>query len=110
MRWGCIHGKLHNQPIQHLRAADLNVKKVKRSRYLSEQEIFWIVHALRASTRSSPKNKAIIMLLFFGCWVSELRLSKKSDFDFQQMLWILPAENHKMGDKTLKQKLSYNTS
>ena len=44
----------------------------------------------------------LIMLLFFGCRVSELRLSKKSDFDFQQMIWIVPPENHKMGDRTHK--------
>lgn len=102
MRWGCIHGKLQNQPIQHLKAADLNVKKVKRQRYLSEQEIFWIV---QASLRSaiSPKNKAILIsLLFFGCRVSELRLAKKSDFDFKKGIWYVPPENHKMGDRTHK--------
>lgn len=103
MRWGCIHGKLKYQPIQHLRAADLNVKKVKRSRYLSEQEIFWVVHAALRSNAISAKNKAIIiMLLFFGCRVSELRLAKKSDFDFQEMIWYIPPENHKMGDRTHK--------
>lgn len=103
MRWGCIHGKLKYQPIQHLRAADLNVKKVKRSRYLSEQEIFWVVHAALSSNAISAKNKAIIiMLLFFGCRVSELRLAKKSDFDFQEMIWYIPPENHKMGARTHK--------
>lgn len=103
MRWGCIHGKLQNQPIQHLKSADLNIKKVKRSRYLSEQEIFWVVHATLRANGISPKNKAIIvMLLFFGCRVSELRLAKKSDFDFQEMLWHVPPENHKMGDRTHK--------
>lgn len=103
MRWGCIHGKLKHQPIQHLKAADLNVKKVKRSRYLTEQEIFWVIHASLRSNAISQKNKAIlIMLLFFGCRVSELRLAKKSDFDFQQMIWTVPPENHKMGDRTHK--------
>ena len=49
MRWGCIHGKLQNQPIQHLKAADLNVKKVKRQRYLSEQENLWDVSGIFAT-------------------------------------------------------------
>ncbi len=103
MRWGCIHGKLQQQPIQHLRAADLNVKKVVRSRYLSEQEIFWVTQAALRSTSMSPKNKAIIlMLLFFGCRVSELRLAKKSDFDFKKDVWFIPPENHKMGKRTNK--------
>jgi len=103
MRWGCVHGKLNNQPIQHLRASDLNVKKVKRSRYLSEQEVFWVVHAAFSSSIVSPKNKVLlVMLLFFGCRVSELRLAKKSDFDFNQMVWYIPPENHKMGVKSNK--------
>ncbi|MBI1450413.1 integrase family protein [Acinetobacter sp. FL51] len=103
LRWGCIHGKLKHQPIQHLRASDLNVKKVKRTRYLSEQEIFWVVHSSLRSNAISPKNKAIIiMLLFYGCRVSELRLAKKSDFDFREMIWCIPPENHKMGDRTHK--------
>ncbi len=101
MRWGCIHGKLQTQPIQHIKAADLNVRKIVCSRYLSEQEIFWVVHASLRSTNMSPKNKVIIlMLLFYGCRVGELRLAKKSDFDFNNDLWFIPADNHKMGGRT----------
>lgn len=101
MRWGCIHGRINNQPLQHLKAADLNFKKVKRSRYLSEQEIFWVVHSAIRNNGMSPKNKAVIvMLLFYGCRVSELRLAKKSDFDFNENTWYIPVENHKMGDRT----------
>ena len=100
MRWGCIYGKLQNQTLHHLKAADLNVKNVKKSRYLSEQEIFWVVHASLRSTNMAAKNKAVVlMLLFFGCRVSELRLAKKSDFDFKKHIWHIPAENHKTGQK-----------
>ncbi|MEK7740028.1 MAG: Arm DNA-binding domain-containing protein, partial [Pseudomonadota bacterium] len=59
MRWGCIHGRINNQPLQHLKAADLNFKKVKRSRYLSEQEIFWVVHSAIRNNGMSPKNKVV---------------------------------------------------
>lgn len=103
MRWGCIHGRLNNQPIQHIKAADLNVKKIVRSRFLTEQELFYVVHASLRSTNMSPKNKAIIlMLLFYGCRVGELRLAKKSDFDFQKNIWHIPIENHKMGTRSRK--------
>src|SRR5690606_23506502 len=62
-----------------------------------------VVHASLRSNAISPKNKAIIiMLLFFGCRVSELRLAKQSDFDFQEMIWHVPPENHKMGERTHK--------
>lgn len=39
------------------------------------------------------------MLLFFGCRVSELRLAKKSDFDFKKHVWHIPTTNHKTGQK-----------
>lgn len=103
MRWGCVHGKLINQPLQHLRAADLNIKKTVKNRFLTEQEIFWVVHASMQSRNMPSKNKALIlMLLHFGCRVGELRLAKKSDFDFENHVWNIPVENHKTGRKNGK--------
>lgn len=100
MRWGCVHGKLKNQPLQNLKVADLNISKNVGTRKLSEQEIYWVIHSSQNSRFTAAKNKALLlMLLFFGCRVSELRLAKKSDFDFDKMIWTIPPENHKMGKK-----------
>lgn len=103
MRWGCVHGKLKNQTLEHLRSADLNIKKVVKDRFLNEQEIYWVVQASQNSVNTSEKNKALILLLlFFGCRVSELRLAKKSDFDLTKMVWTIPPANHKTGNKKNK--------
>lgn len=103
MRWGCVHGKLKNQPLEHLRSADLNVKKGVKDRFLTEQEIYWVAHTSQKSSNSSAKNKALIlMLLFYGCRVGELRLAKKSDFDLKKGVWTIPPANHKMGGKKHK--------
>ncbi len=103
MRWGCVHGKLQNQTLAHLKSADLSVKKVVKDRFLTEQVIYWVVHASQDSANTSAKNKALILLLlFFGCRVGELRLAKKSDFDLEALIWTIPAENHKTGKKKNK--------
>lgn len=91
---------LKYQTLEHLRSADLSVKKVVCDRFLSELEIYRVVNASQNSVNTPAKNKAIILLLlFFGCRVSELRLAKKADFDFEKMIWTIPASNHKMGKK-----------
>ena len=40
--------------------------------------------------------------MFFGCRPAEIRRAKKSDFDFDKMVWTVPKENHKIGKKTKK--------
>ncbi|MCG2572283.1 integrase family protein [Acinetobacter sp. ME22] len=102
MRWGSIHGKLKYTTLQHLRAVDLNVKKNVGTRYLTEQEIFWVVHSMMQS-KLTPKNKALyLLLLIFGCRVSELRTARKSDFDFLRHIWTIPPEQHKTGHRSRK--------
>jgi len=83
-------------------AADLSIKKGTSNRILSDEEIamFWL--ALQKS-RMAEKNRIFLRLcLFYGCRNGELRLSKKSDFDFNKMVWIVPPENHKTGKSTKK--------
>ena len=46
----------------------------------------------------STKNKLYLKLcLVFGCRNGELRLSRKDHFDFKNMIWTVPPENHKLG-------------
>lgn len=55
MRWGCIHGKLQEQTLLHIRAIDLNVRKNSRTRYLTEQEIFGLSMQLFYQLEYHPK-------------------------------------------------------
>lgn len=76
---------------------DLHVVKRVGKRSLSNNEIVLLWDALRRS-RVAPKNKVFIKLhLFFACRTGELRLAEKSHFDFDKMVWTVPAENHKTG-------------
>ena len=81
---------------------DLNFKKNKTTRVLSDEEIIWIFEAMENS-KMAMKNKIFIKLcLLFGCRNGELRIAKKTDFDFKKMVWTVPIENHKTGKNSGK--------
>lgn len=101
-RWGVRRGLIKKFTLQHITAkADLNISKNKTTRNLNDQEIYFAVWATILSKRMHPKNKALVLLsLFYGCRIGELRLCQKDDFDFEKHIWIVPAENHKTGRLT----------
>ncbi|MBV2128207.1 tyrosine-type recombinase/integrase [Arsukibacterium indicum] len=101
LKWAVKRRLIQHNVLQEITAhADLNLKKQARLRSLSDKEIVWLFDAARNS-RLDPKNALLLeLLLFTGCRVGELRQAKKSDFDFENMIWTVPAANHKMGDKT----------
>lgn len=87
-------------PLAELTGRDFGLKKGMGKRTLSRDEIalFW-----RACNecRMSVRNKLMLKLcLFYGCRISELRLAKVGDFDFEEGVWTVPPENHKTGGKT----------
>ena len=100
LKWGVKRLLLKHNVLSEITAnADLNLKKNTRDRSLSDQEIVWLNDAIHNS-RLDPKNALLIQLcLLTGCRVGELRLAKKSDFDFKTNVWTIPAANHKMGGK-----------
>jgi len=51
----------------------------------------------------TDKNRLFLELcLLYGCRNGELRNAKKSDFDFDDKVWSVPPENHKMGKSSGK--------
>lgn len=81
---------------------DLQIQKRSVDRVLNDEEIRMVWIAIDGS-RITPKNKLFVKLcLIYGCRNGELRLSKKEDFDFDENVWTIPPENHKMGKSTGK--------
>ncbi|MGS2723802.1 tyrosine-type recombinase/integrase [Porticoccus sp. GXU_MW_L64] len=79
---------------------DLQIQKRSCDRVLNNEEIRMVWIAIDGS-RITPKNKLFVKLcLIYGCRNGELRLSKKEDFDFNDNVWSIPPENHKMGKST----------
>ncbi len=98
--WAIKFEIVEKNPLARITLRDLNIKPLPRKRFLSDAEIYEIVKALS----SKPyKHECVFKLcLLYGCRLGELRLSKKEHFNFQKGIWIVPAENHKIGHKTQK--------
>ena len=103
LKWGMKRQMISTNHLSDINAReDLQIKKKAGTRSLSPEEINLVWQALEQS-RMSAKNKLYIKLcLFYGCRNGELRLSEKSHFDFDKMVWTIPADNHKLGKATGK--------
>ncbi|NQZ54152.1 MAG: integrase arm-type DNA-binding domain-containing protein [Piscirickettsiaceae bacterium] len=100
-RWAYKRNYTINKPLEGLTAsADFKIAKPKSNRTLSDDELVMVWKALRGC-KMAEKNKMFIKLcLLFANRTSELRLSKREDFDFDEGLWTVPWQNHKLGEKT----------
>ena len=103
LKWGQRRGLVQNNYLIGISAKhDLRIEKGVKERTLTDQEIYLSWYALER-TRMAYKNKIFLtLLLIYGCRVGELKLAKKSDFDFEKNIWTIPPENHKTGKKTKK--------
>ncbi|ENX36303.1 hypothetical protein F889_00465 [Acinetobacter colistiniresistens] len=81
---------------------DLNIEYVPKDRALLDEEIASVWKGLMRS-RMYIRNRIFVQLcLIYGCRSGELRMAEKSHLDRDQMIWIIPPENHKNGVKTKK--------
>ena len=103
LKWGAKRELIAVNVLAGINAKeDLLIKKKAGMRSLSDTEIKLVWMALE-ETRMTEKNRLFVKLcLIYACRNSELRLSKKEDFDFEKGVWTIPPENHKLGDSTGK--------
>lgn len=103
LQWGCKRDIIKLNVLASVSAyKDLHIKTNIKERTLSDIELAIVYQALYA-TKMSYKNKLFIQLLMiYGCRVGELRLAKKIDFNLEQGIWTVPAENHKTGKHSNK--------
>lgn len=103
LKWGNKRGLTTVNHLMNVSAKyDLRIEKGMRERTLTDKDIYLTFYALKR-TRMAYKNKLFLtMLILYGCRVGELKAAKKSDFDFKENIWTVPAENHKTGKKTKK--------
>ena len=99
--WGVNRRLIENNPIRHITGKrDLNIKKNKVDRVLDDDEVA-LIWKICDESRMALKNALFIKIcLFYANRYSELRMAKKSDFDFERKVWTVPPENHKTGKYT----------
>jgi len=99
--WGVNRKLIENNQIRHITGKrDLNIKKNKVDRILEDDEVA-LIWKICDESRMALKNALFIKIcLFYANRYSELRMAKKSDFDFERKVWTVPPENHKTGKYT----------
>lgn len=99
--WGLNRRLIENNPIRHITGKrDLNIKKNKVDRILNDDEVA-LIWKICDESRMALKNALFIKIcLFYANRYSELRMAKKTDFDFEHKIWTVPPENHKTGKYT----------
>ena len=101
--FGVIRELVPNNPVVNISATrDLKIETNVRERYLENNELKLVLGALEDGVLNKRYELFHILCLFFGCRPAEIRRAKKSDFDFDKMVWTVPKENHKIGKKTKK--------
>ena len=101
--FGVMRQLVEKNPVAIISATkDLRVEIIIRERYLSNNELKLVLKALDEGCMNRRYELFTILCLFFGCRPSELRKAEKSHFDFDNMIWTVPKENHKNGKKTKK--------
>ncbi|WP_111639937.1 tyrosine-type recombinase/integrase [Marinomonas shanghaiensis] len=99
--WGIRMRRVTSNPLSDISARkDLRIKKNRRVRSLSDDDLRLIWKGIKESN-IRPKNRILLQLLtMWGCRIGELRLAKKTDFDLHNNVWTIPPENHKTGRLT----------
>lgn len=97
--WGINRKLIEQNPIRHITGKrDLNIKKNKTDRVMTDDELS-LLFKICDESRTSLRNILFLKLcLFYGNRYSELRIARKSDFDLENNIWTVPKENHKTGE------------
>lgn len=97
--YGVSRGNLQHNPASNIRARDIGGLEKPRDRVLSLNEIklIWSFLDDNKSKISLHIKHAIKIMLLTGVRTSELRLAKWDEFNFDKLIWIIPAANSKAG-------------
>ncbi|MHA3183284.1 tyrosine-type recombinase/integrase [Legionella pneumophila] len=92
-------GEIATNPAMHIRARDIGGLEKPRDRNLNLEEIktLWLFLDNGNHSMSIQIKNAIKIILLTGARTGELRLAKWSEFNFEKSLWVIPAENNKIG-------------
>ena len=95
--YGVRRGNLQQNPAESLLAKDIGGAEKPRERHLTldEIKILWLFLDSDNHALSLQIKNAIKIILLTGVRTGELRIATWSEFDFEQSLWIIPAEHTK---------------
>ena len=96
--WALRRKLVETIPIEGLKPHDFGMKVNITRRVLSDDEIR-LLYEIFDKTGMRRKNALLMQLiLLFGCRSGEMIQSKREHFDFENLVWTVPPENHKGGN------------
>ncbi len=84
--------------IEKIRQRDVGTSADEGTRVLSVNELAEIWIAIERSRAGTSTKNLHLLTILWGNRLSELRLAQKIHFDMKNDIWIVPAENTKMGN------------
>lgn len=93
-----------NRALDDLTISDVGNKQQKKDRVLSVKELkdVWSLVTEEGLFDNQYYRNLLRMLIIFGARTQEVRLSTWAEWDFEEMLWTVPKDHSKGGDKILR--------
>ncbi|PHM38436.1 integrase [Xenorhabdus mauleonii] len=88
--------------LDDLTIQDVGKKQNKGQRYLEDNELGQLWESINSGIYLPYYNNILKIMVVFGCRTREIRLSKCSEWNFNSMLWTVPKENSKTGEKIIR--------
>ncbi|PHM64576.1 integrase [Xenorhabdus stockiae] len=88
--------------LDDLTISDVGKKQTKGQRYLEDNELGQLWESIRSGSYLPYYNNLLKILIVFGCRTREIRLSKCSEWNLNSMLWTVPKENSKTGERIIR--------
>ncbi|MCP9267262.1 tyrosine-type recombinase/integrase [Xenorhabdus sp. XENO-1] len=88
--------------LDDLTTQDIGKKQTKGQRYLEDNELGQLWESINEGIYLPYYNNLLKILVVFGCRTREIRLSKCSEWNFNSMLWTVPKENSKTGERIIR--------
>lgn len=91
-------GHMQQNPANNIRAKDIGGHEKPKERYLTLEEIklLWSFLDSGQSNMSKQIQLAIKIIILTGVRTTELRLAKWENIDYEQSIWIIPAQDSKV--------------
>ncbi|PNI04297.1 integrase [Vibrio diazotrophicus] len=91
-----------SRALDDLSIPDVGSKQSKRDRVLSLQEVVDVLRFIESKKLLPYYAQLIRLLMIFGSRTREIRLSTWSEWNFSEMLWTVPKEHSKNGEKIFR--------
>ncbi|KMV28822.1 hypothetical protein AB733_21575 [Photobacterium swingsii] len=86
---------IDSSKLLHLKMKNIVTLPPPTRRIYTFDELRKMYNVINNDSVAYENRAALLLVMFFGCRIGELRRAKKSDFNLKEKLWTVPVENSK---------------